>query len=83
MKNPVVPHCVELTCGSIVLTGVETGRLPENELTRELIHYRDSLKGNVSEQGEKLLGGKHIQGKLMSKVVNLLFQELCKVIPVT
>ncbi|WP_158680257.1 hypothetical protein [Nostoc sp. 'Lobaria pulmonaria (5183) cyanobiont'] len=43
----------------------------------------DSLKANVTEQGEKLLGGKHIQGKLMSKVVNLLFQELCKIIPLT
>jgi hypothetical protein len=47
-----------------------------------LINYRDSLKANVTEQGEKLLGGKHIQGKLMIKVVNLLFQELCKIIPV-
>ncbi|MEH1833263.1 MAG: hypothetical protein V7L29_14600 [Nostoc sp.] len=66
-----------------VLIGVETGRLPENQLTKELICYRDSLKANVSEQGEKLLGGKHIQGKLMRKVVNLLFQELCKIIPLT
>ncbi|MCC5640202.1 transposase, partial [Nostoc sp. CHAB 5844] len=61
-----------------ILTGVETGRLPDNELTKELINYRDSLKANVTEQGEKLLGGKHIQGKLMSKVTNLLFAELCK-----
>ncbi|WP_292733710.1 hypothetical protein [Nostoc sp. JL31] len=66
-----------------VLTGIETGRLPENKLTKELINYRDSLKANVTEQGEKLLGGKHIQGKLISKVVNLLFQELCKIIPLT
>ncbi|MEH1904488.1 hypothetical protein [Nostoc sp.] len=63
-----------------VITGVETGRLPENELTKELINYRDSLKTNVNEQGENLLAGKHIQGKLMSKVVNLLFQEFCKII---
>lgn len=62
-----------------ILTGVETGRLPDNELTKELINYRDSLKANVTEQGEKLLGGKHIQGKLMSKVTNLLFTELCKI----
>ncbi|MCC5622810.1 hypothetical protein [Nostoc sp. CHAB 5715] len=48
-----------------------------------MIEYRDSLKGNTNEQGDKLLGGKHIQGKLMSKVVNLLFQELCKIIPLT
>ncbi|AFY48884.1 Transposase [Nostoc sp. PCC 7524] len=61
-----------------VLTAVETGRLPSNHLTKELIDYRDSLKSNVSERGEKLLGGKHIQEKLMSKVVNLLFDELCK-----
>ena len=62
-----------------VLTGIETGRLPSNDLTGELINYRDSLKANVTEQGEKLLSGKHIRGKLMSKVVNLLFQELCKI----
>ncbi|WP_228038126.1 hypothetical protein [Nostoc sp. LEGE 12450] len=52
------------------------------EATYQGIGQRDSLKANVTEQGEKLLGGKHIQGKLMSKVVNLLFQELCKVIHV-
>ncbi|HYX18777.1 MAG TPA: transposase [Nostoc sp.] len=62
-----------------VLTGVETGSLPKNDLTKELIDYRDSLKANVTIQGEKLLAGKHIQGKLMSKVVNLLFTELCKI----
>ncbi|MCC5639829.1 transposase, partial [Nostoc sp. CHAB 5844] len=62
-----------------ILTGVETGRLPDNELTKELLDYRDSLKANVTEQGEKLLGGKQIQGKLMSKVTNLLFSELCKI----
>ncbi|MEH2394684.1 MAG: hypothetical protein V7K21_24515 [Nostoc sp.] len=61
---------------------METGRLPENELTKELIYHCDSLKKTVNEQGEKLLGGQHIQGKLMSKVVNLLFQVLCKIIPV-
>jgi hypothetical protein len=63
-----------------VLTAVETGRIPANSIGKELVNYRDSLKSNVSEQGEKLLGGKHIQGKLMSKVVNLLFQELCKLV---
>ncbi|MEH2277728.1 MAG: hypothetical protein V7K40_23790 [Nostoc sp.] len=44
----------------IILTDVETGRLPENELTKELIYHCDSLKKTVNEQGEKLLGGKHI-----------------------
>ena len=62
-----------------VLVAVETGRLPDNDITKELIDYRDSLKSKVSEQGDKLLGGKHIQGKLMAKVVNLLFAELCKI----
>ncbi|MDF5735970.1 MULTISPECIES: hypothetical protein [unclassified Nostoc] len=54
-------------------------QLAKNELTKELIDYHDSLKANVSEQGEKLLGGRHIQGKLMSKLVNLVFAELCKI----
>ena len=61
-----------------VLTSVETGRLLENHITQQLIDCRDSLKSNVSDRGEKLLNGKHIQGKLMSKVVNLLFVEFCK-----
>ncbi|WP_335072702.1 hypothetical protein [Nostoc sp.] len=42
---------------------METGRLLENELTKQLINHRDSLKKTVSEQGQKLLGGKHILSK--------------------
>ncbi|MEH2032735.1 MAG: hypothetical protein V7K67_24405 [Nostoc sp.] len=82
VEKPSGSSLCRISLWQYVLTGVETGRLPSNDLTRELINYRDSLKANVTEQGEKLLGGKHIQGKLMSKVVNLLFQELCKIIPV-
>ncbi len=80
VEKPSGSSLCRISLWQYVLTGVETGRLPENELTKELINYRDSLKANVTEQGEKLLGGKHIQGKLMSKVVNLLFHELCKMI---
>ncbi|MEH2217439.1 MAG: transposase [Nostoc sp.] len=83
VEKPSGSSLCRISLWQYVLTGVETGRLPENELTKELTSYRDSLKANVTEQGEKLLGGKHIQGKLMSKVVNLLFQELCKIIPLT
>ncbi|MEH2029518.1 MAG: transposase [Nostoc sp.] len=82
VEKPSGSSLCRISLWQYVLTGVETGRLPSNDLTKELIEYRDSLKANVTEQGEKLLGGKHIQGKLMSKVVNLLFQELCKIIPV-
>jgi hypothetical protein len=80
VEKPSGSSLCRISLWQYVLTGVETGRLPDNELTKELINYRDSLKANVTEQGEKLIGGKHIQGKLMSKVVNLLFQELCKII---
>ncbi|MEH1897651.1 MAG: hypothetical protein V7K94_20570 [Nostoc sp.] len=83
VEKPSGSSLCRISLWQYVLTGVETGRLPENHLTKELTSYRDSLKANVREQGEKLLGGKHIQGKLMSKVVNLLFQELCKIIPLT
>lgn len=83
VEKPSGSALCRISLWQYVLTGVETGRLPSNDLTKELIDYRDSLKANVTEQGEKLLGGKHIQGKLMSKVVNLLFQELCKIIPLT
>ncbi|MHC5676033.1 MAG: IS110 family transposase, partial [Nostoc sp.] len=82
VEKPSGSSLCRISLWQYVLTGVETGRLPENDLTRELINYRDSLKANVNEQGDKLLGGKHIQGKLMSKVVNLLFLQLCKIIPV-
>ena len=82
VEKPSGSSLCRISLWQYVLTGVETGRLPSNDLTKELINYRDSLKAHVTEQGEKLLGGKHIQGKLMSKVVNLLFQELCKMTPV-
>jgi hypothetical protein len=78
VEKPSGSSLCRISLWQFVLTGVETGRLPSNELTKELLDYCDSLKANVSEQGEKLLGGKHIQGKLMSKVVNLLFSQLCK-----
>ncbi|MDZ8239710.1 MAG: transposase [Nostoc sp. ChiQUE01a] len=83
VEKPSGSSLCRISLWQYVLTGVETGRLPTNDLTKELINYRDSLKANASEQGEKLLGGKHIQGKLMSKVVNLLFGELCKIISLT
>lgn len=79
VEKPSGSSLCRISLWQYILTGVETGRLPDNELTQELINYRDSLKANVTEQGEKLLGGKHIQGKLMSKVTNLLFAELCKI----
>jgi hypothetical protein len=59
-----------------VLCQVETGKLPKNSVTTALLEYRDQLKATTNEQGDQLLNGKHLQGKLMAKVVNLLFQEL-------
>ncbi len=59
-----------------VLCHVETGRLPNSDVARSLLETCSKLKNTTNEQGEKLLNGKHIQGKLMAKVVNLLFQEL-------
>jgi len=61
-----------------VLVSIETGRLPTNEITNSLITYRDYLKSLTDAQGKPLLNGKHIQGKLMSKTINLLYAELVK-----
>jgi hypothetical protein len=61
-----------------VLTGIETQHLPENEITKQLLEYMEMLKLNTNSNGEKLLNGKHVQAKLMSKVCNLLFAELVK-----
>ncbi|MBD2775188.1 transposase [Iningainema tapete] len=59
-----------------VLCQIETGKLPVNNITLELVKYRDDLKNLTNSQGKQLLNGKHLQGKLMAKVVNLLFREL-------
>ncbi|NET71775.1 MAG: IS110 family transposase [Sphaerospermopsis sp. SIO1G2] len=61
-----------------VLAAIETGNVPENEITKNLLDYMDLLKANSNASGEKLLNGKHVQAKLMSKVCNLLFAELVK-----
>ncbi|MEA5515522.1 transposase [Nodularia sp. UHCC 0506] len=61
-----------------VLTGLETGHVPKNDTTKDLLDYLDLLKANSNINGEKLLNGKHIQAKLMSKVCNVLFAELTK-----
>jgi hypothetical protein len=60
------------------LCALEAGNVPKNELTSQLLEYMDLLKANSNASGEKLLNGKHVQAKLMSKVVNLLFAELVK-----
>lgn len=63
-----------------MLTRVEPvkGSLPDNEISQCLLAYRDHLKSQVDGQGKPTLRGKHIQAKLMSKVVNLLYSELLK-----
>lgn len=80
---------VEKTSGSALcrmslwqytLCQVETGKLPKNKITAALIEYRDSLKNVTTPQGKQLLNGKHLQGKLMAKVANLLFDELVSAI---
>ncbi len=65
-----------------VLCQVETGKLPNSKVAAALIAYRDDLKCQVNPQGETLLNGRHIQGKLMAKVANLLFTELVSALAV-
>lgn len=59
-----------------VLCQVETERLPSNDITKKLLDACLELKNITNGQGKKLLNGKHMQSKLMSKVVHLLFKEL-------
>jgi hypothetical protein len=61
-----------------VLCQVETGKLKRNPVTQRLLDYKDSLKNLTTPQGKQLLNGKHLQGKLMAKVANMLFDELVK-----
>ena len=61
-----------------VLTKVETSRLPNNPVTKELADYCDMLKSQTDANGKPLLNGKHIQGKLMAKTANLMFKEFVK-----
>jgi hypothetical protein len=69
-----------MTFWQFVITKIEIDdRLPENHVTEKIITYRNKLKNIKDHNNKQLLSGKHIQGKLMSKVANLLFSELCKV----
>jgi len=52
--------------------------MSEPGVTKQLLQYMEMLKLNTNSNGEKLLNGKHVQAKLMSKVCNLLFSELVK-----
>lgn len=61
-----------------VLCQVETGKLKPNPVTKRLLDYKDDLKNLTTPQGKQLLNGKHLQGKLMAKVANMLFEELVK-----
>lgn len=61
-----------------VLCQVETGKLKRNPVTQRLLDYKDALKNLTTPQGKQLLNGKHLQGKLMAKVANMLFDELVK-----
>ena len=59
-----------------VLTRVETGKIEMNPVNSELIDYCFKLKSQRDANGKPLLHGKHIQGKLMAKIANMLFKEL-------
>ncbi len=61
-----------------VLVKVETNYLPDTPIARELADYCIKLKSQTDSNGKMLLHGKHIQGKLMAKVANLMFKELVK-----
>ncbi|MEH2069152.1 MAG: hypothetical protein V7K47_13495 [Nostoc sp.] len=59
-----------------VLCQVETDKLPTNDTTVAVLDTKSDLKAITDNSGKQLLNGKHLQGKLMAKVANLLFDEL-------
>jgi hypothetical protein len=61
-----------------VLTGIETGNLPDTPQGQKLIEYRDYLKSQTDGSDKPLIKGKLIQMKLMSKTTNMLFAEFAK-----
>ena len=63
---------------AIALLSSSNGNVPDNEINQCLIADRDDLKSQVDGQGKPTLRGKHIQVKLTSKVVNMLYIELLK-----
>lgn len=64
-----------------VITKIEIdGRLPVNDIGKEIADYKAILKKNTNASGKQLLNGKHLQGKLMSKVANMLFRELLRAV---
>ncbi|MCC5640079.1 transposase [Nostoc sp. CHAB 5844] len=76
---------IEVTSGSAlcrmsfwqyVLCQIETERLPDSHIASIMLEYRSKLKDFTDESGRQLLNGKHLQGKLMAKVANLLFKGL-------
>lgn len=82
---------VEVTSGSAlcrmsfwqyVLCQVETERLPDSDTAALMLQYRAKLKDFTDDSGRQLLNGKHLQGKLMAKVANLLFNAFVDAIAV-
>jgi hypothetical protein len=80
---------VEVTSGSAlcrmsfwqyVLCQIETERLPDTNTAAAILEYRTKLKDFTDDSGRQLLNGKHLQGKLMAKVANLLFNKLVEAI---
>jgi hypothetical protein len=57
------------------LTRTETERLPKTEVNELILEHKDKLKEAIDSNGKPMLNGKHIQGKLMSKTVNLLYKK--------
>lgn len=70
-----------MTFWQYVITKIEIdNRLPDNPIANEISLYKETLKSKVDGSGKQLLNGKHLQNKLMSKVANILFRELCSAI---
>ncbi|MBD2363401.1 hypothetical protein H6G36_19770 [Anabaena minutissima FACHB-250] len=50
--------------------------LVDGNTAAAIFEYRTKLKDFTDDSGRQLLNGKRLQGKLMAKVANLLFNKL-------
>ncbi|BAY34195.1 hypothetical protein NIES2107_61000 [Nostoc carneum NIES-2107] len=80
LEKPSGSALCRMSFWQYVLCQVETGKLPENDISTTLLDAKDNLKGITDNSGKQMLNGKHLQGKLMAKVANLLFNQLVEAI---
>jgi len=71
------------TLWQYVRTSIETENFPDTPICKKIYDCYTTLKSQTDKQGKTLLSTRQIEGKVMSKVINLLYRELVKAIAAT